>query len=264
MYKYLCIILFSLFFFCHSKQNKNIERNENIESKATLQGMWLDENTESPVLQIKGDSIYYFASSISPVSFKVFDDSLITYGEANRTSYQIIKQSTYTLWLQTEIGDLIQLSKVDNTTDSIIFPKNKIEKPKQSTEVIQKDHVVFYNNVRYRGYVYINPSQIKVIRPEYSEEGFQVDNVYYDNIIHICVYEGKNKLFGKDIMKKDFEGIIPDDFLQWSILSDMDFKGVNEKGYQYQASICIPNEASCYLVNISISEKGELSYTLVE
>ena len=32
-------------------------------------------------------------------------------------------------------------------------------------------------------------------------------------------------------MKKDFEGIIPDDFLQWSILSDMNFKGVDEKGY---------------------------------
>ena len=29
-------------------------------------------------------------------------------------------------------------------------------------------------------------------------------------------------------------------------------------------AICIPNETSCYLVNISISENGNLSYTLVE
>lgn len=265
MYKYLLIILFPLFFSCNNQQKKPVERNENIEFKAALQGMWMDENTESPVLQIKGDSIYYFDVAIPSVLFKVFDDSLITYGAANKTSYQIIKQSAYTLWLQTEIGGLIQLSKVDNTTDSIIFANNTIkEEPQQTTEVIQKDQVVFYNNVRYRGYVYINPSEIKVIRPEYTEEGFQVDNVYYDNIIHICVYEGKNKLFGKDVMKKDFEGIIPDDFLQWSILSDMNFKGVDDKGYQYQASICIPNETSCYLVNISISENGNLSYTLVE
>ena len=46
-----------------------------------------------------------------------------------------------------------------------------------------------YDNVRYRGYVYINPSKIKVMRPGVSEEGLGVDNVYYDNIIHICVYE---------------------------------------------------------------------------
>ena len=60
MYKYLLIILFPLFFSCNNQQKKPVERNENIEFKAALQGMWMDENTESPVLQIKGDSIYYF------------------------------------------------------------------------------------------------------------------------------------------------------------------------------------------------------------
>lgn len=264
MYKYLLIILLPLFFSCNSKQKEKWVRNENIELKAALQGMWLDENTESPILQIKGDSIYYFGTSTPAVFFKVFEDSLISYGAANNTFYQIIKQSAYTLWLQTERGDLIQLSKSDNATDSIIFSTERVENSEQPTKVIQKDHIVFYKEVRYRGYVYINPSQIKVIRPEYSEEGFHVENVYYDKIIHICVYEGKNKLFGKDIMKKDFEGTIPDEYLQWAILSDMDFKGVNENGYQYQASICIPNETSCYQVNISISEKGDLSYSLVE
>ena len=90
----------------------------------------------------------------------------------------------------------------------------------------------------------------------------EVENIYYDNIIHICVYEGKNKLFGRDMRKEDFEPLLPKEYYQRSILSDMDFIGVNEKGYQYQANLCIPNSASCYLVNISIAKNGDITYEL--
>lgn len=62
-----------------------------------------------------------------------------------------------------------------------------------------------------------------------SEEGLSVDNVYYDNIIHICVYEGKRSLFAKDITRQMFKHVIPDDFLKWAILSDMDFMGSMQK-----------------------------------
>ena len=63
------------------------------------------------------------------------------------------------------------------------------------------------------------------MRPGVSEEGLSVDNVYYDNIIHICVYEGKRSLFAKDITRQMFKHVIPDDFLKWAILSDMDLWG---------------------------------------
>ena len=55
------------------------------------------------------------------------------------------------------------------------------------------------------------------MRPGVSEEGLGVDNVYYDNIIHICVYEGRKSLYAKDITKQMFKGVVPDDFLQWAI-----------------------------------------------
>ena len=155
------------------------------------------------------------------------------------------------------------MNKADDSINSIDFPiqTKKTEAPK---EVIQKDQIVFYNNVRYRGYVYINPSQIKVTRPSYSDEGFKLDNVYYDNVIHICVYEGKTKLFGKDIYKKDFSETVPEEFLQWAILSDMEFIGVNENGYQYQATVSIPDEITSYIINLSISKEGNIHYTLKE
>lgn len=126
------------------------------------------------------------------------------------------------------MGDVIRLHKSDTENDSLAFIHTR-EIPVYN-EVIKKDSVVTYDNVRYRGYVYINPSKIKVMRPGVSEEGLGVDNVYYDNIIHICVYEGRKSLYAKDITKQMFKGVVPDDFLQWAILSDMDFMGSIRKG----------------------------------
>lgn len=263
LYKYIAFIIFPLLISCSGKQVKSIARNENHEMKAMLQGIWLDDNTESPMLQIKGDSIHYINPGTNPVAFQILGDSLVTYG-TETTSYHIKKQNEYLLWIQSEMGELIRLNKAEDSINSIDFPIQSKDSVSNLKKVIQKDHIVFYKNIRYRGYVYINPSQIKIIRPAFSDEGFKIDNIYYDNVIHICVYEGKNKLFGKDIYKKYFEGVIPEEFLQWAILSDMEFIGVNENGYQYQATVCIPNEISCYLVNISISTDGHILYKLNE
>lgn len=255
----ICLLLFAFLASC-TVSNRQIapEETEDKEVKEMLQGLWMDEITESPLLQIKGDTIYYTNPAASPVAFKVVGDSLKTYG-VQTTGYYMERRSRQTLWLQSSIGGSIHLYKAEDAIDSLTFVQKK-ETQHPERNVIQKDHVVHYNNVRYRGYVYINPSNIKVVQPSLSEDGFQVDNVYYDNIIHICVYEGKKCLFSKDIRKDDFAGTIPDDFLQWAVLSDMDFIGVNAEGYQYQATVCIPNGASCYLVNLSVSTDGRIDY----
>lgn len=251
----------TLFAACSNQhQQKEKAEKENKEAKSLLQGIWLDDVTETPLLHIKGDTIYYIDESASPTAFKIIGDSLKTYGQ-QVSSYHIKKQGKYIFWIESAMGNILQLSKSDNTTDTLLsLPVVNSKEP--SKDVIQKDQIVHYNNIRYRGYVYINPTGIKVIQPEITEEGLEVENIYYDNIIHICVYEGKNKLFGRDMRKEDFEPLLPKEYYQRSILSDMDFIGVNEKGYQYQANLCIPNSASCYLVNISIAKNGDITYEL--
>lgn len=262
LYKYIAFIIFPFLVACTGKQSQGTAIMENHEMKAMLQGTWLDDHTETPMIQIKGDSIHYMTPGTLPVSFRIINDSLITYG-TETTSYHIEKQNEYTLWIQSDMGEIIRMSKADDSINNMDFPLHS-EEHEATNEVIQKDRIEFYKNVRYRGYVYINPSQMKVTRPTYSDEGFKLDNVYYDNVIHICVYEGKNKLFGKDIYKKDFMNAVPEEFLQWAILSDMDFMGVNENGYQYQATVSIPNEITSYVINLSISTDGQIQYTLIE
>ena len=159
------------------------------------------------------------------------------------------------------MGDILQLSKAEHLQDSLWI--HNLTPEKTTEEVISKDKIVYYNNQRFRGYVYINPTDIKIHQLEITEEGLEIENVYYDNIIHICVYEGKNKLFGRDMKKQDFRSLIPEEYFQRAILSDMDFVGVNTKGYQYQATLCIHNSASCYLINISITTDGDITYELI-
>jgi hypothetical protein len=226
-----------------------------------MQGVWLDADTEEPLLKVEGDTLYYADPNAMPVAFKVMGDSLLTFG-ATPLGYKFEMPNEYEVSLSSMDGEEIRLHKADPAVDAVDFLHSR-EVPIYH-EVVKKDSVVTFDGARYRGYVYINPSSIKVTRPGMSDEGLGVDNVYYDNIIHICVFEGKRKLFSKDITKDMFSGVVPDEFLQSAVLSDMDFGGVDAKGYRYQATICIPDGASCYLVNITVGKDGSLDYKLVQ
>lgn len=262
MYKIFFLILSSLLIFsCSSKNNRTEELQEDKASKQTLQGIWIDENTDSPIMRINGDSIYYADMPECAVNFKVFNDTIYAYGTVTN-EYKIEKLNDYNLWFRSITGDILKLYKSENEDDIKIFINDEAIEP--TTEVVKKDSVVMFDRTRYRGYVYINPTQIKVTRPSISDEGISLDKIYYDNIIHICVYEGRKKLFSKDISKNMMKNLVPDDFLKNAILADMDFMGVDSRGYHYRANIGIPDDASCYLVNITISKKGDISYKLLK
>lgn len=241
-------------------QKKEIIEKENLNAKEWLQGTWIDNMTETPLFTAKGDTIYYIDESASPVAFKIINDTLKTYGQSI-ACYHIKKQGESFIWIQSIMGDILKLSKSENSTDSLFTIQQKPIEKKE--EVFKKDQVVHYNNRRFHGYVYINPTNIKIHHSEITEEGFEIENVYYDNIIHICIYEGKKRLFGRDMKKQDFQFLIPNEYYQRAILSDMNFDGVNADGYQYQATLCIPNSASCYLINTSISMNGDITYKLI-
>lgn len=190
MYKRFSIIMLAVALSsCGTPQQKASALEENKEAKSLLEGIWLDDNTETALLRVKGDTLFYADAATAPVAFKIIGDSLITYG-ARTNGYKIEKQEEHTFWFHSAVGDVIRLHKSDTENDSLAFIHTR-EIPVYN-EVIKKDSVVTYDNVRYRGYVYINPSKIKVMRPGVSEEGLGVDNVYYDNIYTFaCMKAGR-------------------------------------------------------------------------
>lgn len=244
---------------CQNGQRISIVRTEDSISKNLLQGIWLDDESENIQFRIKGDTVYYPDASYTPLYFKVINDTLILYGTDESTSYKIDQQSDVSFWFHSLSDEVIKLHKSESVLDSLTFESDGSGNRPVYDQVAKKDSVIMYGGRRYRGYVYINPSKIKVTKSSYTETGMSVENIYYDNIIHICVYEGRKCLYAKDFTKKDFGGLVPADFLAQSILSDMDFVKVDATGFGYQATLCIPEEASCYSIDITISHGGNLS-----
>lgn len=104
MIKYIATLLLTvLFVACNNgKGQQPSEENEDPKAKEILQGIWLDDETETPLMRIIGDTIYYSDAQSAPVYFKILKDTLYTYGK-DVTHYQIDKQSEYSfgsiLWL---------------------------------------------------------------------------------------------------------------------------------------------------------------------
>lgn len=247
---------------CGNSKEKKITE-EDITAKTLLQGIWVDDETELPLMRIEGDTIYYANPQNIPVSFKIVRDTLFVYGN-NTVAYKIDRQTEYSFWFHSLADEVLKLHKSESPEDILVFNNREIEIIPTTMEVIKKDSIVMYKGTRYRGYVYVNPSNMKVTKTSYSENGISVDNVYYDNVIHICIYEGKKQLYGKDITKKMFSDIFSNELLSRMILADMDFIGVNNKGYQYQANLCVPESSVSNLVNITISFDNQMTIKKAE
>ena len=87
-----------------------------------------------------------------------------------------------------------------------------------------------------------------------------MDNVYYDNIINLNVYSGARRLFHSDIKKQQFSGVVPADFLNQSVFSDLILKSVDAEGIHFQASLVMPDETmNSFQVMVTISYNGNMS-----
>lgn len=259
MIKYMAIsFLTILLSACNTGKNSNdSEHTEDLKAKELLQGIWLDDETENPLMRVVGDTIYYADAQSAPIAFKIIKDTLNTYGN-DTTCYKIDKQAEHIFWFHSISDNIIKLHKSEDPNDSLSFVGKAIIIPTY-TEITKRDSVVTYNGTRYRAYVYINPSKKRVVKTTYSEDGISMDNVYYDNVMHICVYEGKKSLFASDLTKQMFEQAVPADFLAQSILSDTKFAKVDRNGFHYQAILSIPESSIYSLVNLIVNFNGKLS-----
>ena len=260
--KYVVLSLMVIFSAsCGGNKNPNFLEleEEDIAAKELLQGIWLDDETESPLMRVEGDTIYYADVQSTPIAFKIIRDTLYTYGN-DTTYYKIDKQAEHIFWFHSITDNIIKLHKSEDFNDSLSFVREEVVIPTY-TEVTKRDSVVTYNGARYRAYVYINPTKIRVVKTTYSEDGISMDNVYYDNVMHICVYEGKKSLFASDITKQMFDKVVPEDFLVQAILSDTKFLKVDRNGFHYQAVLAIPESSVYSIAEIEVGFDGKLTIT---
>jgi len=261
----ILLLLLLAFFSCKGNHKEaSGDAAEDLKAKKMLQGIWLEDESDEILFKIQGDTIYYPEAENAPVYFKIVKDTFFTYGkEVSR--YKIDKHAEHIFWFHSLSDNVIKLHKSDDPDDSLLMMGHRSTQVIPTyTEVTKRDSVVMYNGKHYRAYVYVNPSKKKVVKTSYSDDGISMDNVYYDNVMHICVYEGRKMIYGHDITKDMFSDVIPEEFLKNAILSDMEFYGVGKVGFRYQATVCIPESSVCNLVNLIVSFDGKLTMNIAQ
>jgi len=259
------IIMLLLAWSCGQQQPKpttTAKVQENREAKAMLQGVWQDAETDEVLFMAEGDTVYFADPTSMPAYFRIVGDSI----ELGPNTYRISKQTAHNFWFKNHAGDEVRLVKRDEADDSEQQPDLSDQEPQiiSTTQVVNLDSVVMYGGQRYHWYVTVNPTRYRVTRTTYTPDGVAVENVYYDNIIHVSVFKGNQRLYSRDFNKKDFANNVPEDFLAQSILGNIRFDGVDAKGFHFNATVCIPDGESCYMVETLISLDGQLSMKLLE
>ncbi|MBR6287315.1 MAG: DUF4738 domain-containing protein [Bacteroidaceae bacterium] len=232
---------------------------ENLEAKKALQGIWVDEDSEDVLFRFRGDSIFYPDSTSVPASFKVVGDTLVL---SSNVRYPILKRTDHLLWFRSPMGE-VHTRKSEVPSDSLYFT-HQMPQVLSLNHVVKTDSVVRFDNKRYHCYVYVNPTKKKVVTKSYTSEGLSVNNVYYDNVVHICVYEGANCLYSSDYRKDVFESMVPADFISESILSNVQFVKVSPKGFHFYATLAKPDGGAYYLIDVVIAFDGSKSFELVQ
>lgn len=251
----LIFLLSAVFCGCGDGKKKSPEPVENLKAKAMLAGIWIDADEETVVFRIKGDTVYYPDSTSQPVAFKIFGDTMVLYGN-NSSKYPIVKQDVHIFEFRNQNNDVIKLVKSADPNDSLLFVRHRPIVLNQG-KVIKNDTVVWFADVKYHSYVQVNPTTYKVFRPFYNAEGMEIENIYYDNIIHISIFKGAQKLFSKDFTKADFAEAVPANMLKQSILSDIKLASLRKAGFCYLTQLAIPDSPSSFIVELIITYDGK-------
>jgi hypothetical protein len=253
-----CLLVICLFFVgCRNKKDDAATVEENRAAKQMLQGIWMDEDEQNVVFKAKGDTIFYPDTTSVPVYFQIVRDTLVLHG-SSLTKYPILKQTAHLFVFVNTDGEEIHLVKSNDSEDAQLF-KGKHSQPLNQNQLIKRDTVIVFNNERYHCYVQVNPTTYKVVKPTYNDDGVEVDNVYYDNIVNLNIYHGAQKLFSGDFHKRQFARKVPADFLSHAVLSDLIFDHVGDKGISYTAILVMPDSQLSFQVELTVSFSGRLT-----
>lgn len=241
-----------------SNKSHDVDEEENLDAKKMLQGIWIDEESLQPVWRAEHDSIFYADSTSVPVMFKIIGDSIQFSNGEQRVRYAIIQQTKERFSFRNQNDEEVILVRSREVSDAYAFTKRQPVSLNQNIR-IARDTVLYVGEKRVHCYVNINPTKYRVYVTSFNPDGVEVSNVYYDNIIHLAVYEWKKKLYGHDFKKQDFANLIPNDFMEKGILSDLVFNKVLNGDIHYQAQFVIPDSNTSFYVEVRVSSKGEIT-----
>ena len=254
-----CFVLMA----CSDRKNaKIIDNSEDKKAKQLLQGIWMNDDDGDIAFRVLGDSIFYPDSLSVPVAFKIQQDSFVLLS-SNITKYPIIKQSEHVFEFRNSNGEVVHLVKSNDPSNIYEFEHHSVMQINQH-KLIKADTIINIGQEKYHSYTQINPTSYKVVTTKYNDDGVEVDNIYYDNIIHISIFKGYQKMFSKDFYKYDFRKYIPKQFLRQSILNDIVLYKTDKGQLHYKVTLSIPDSPLSYILEMVITQNKISRVSLLE
>lgn len=242
---------------CGNRHDKPAQSTEDLTAKKNLQGIWLDEDGEDVAFRVKGDSVYFPDSTSVPTYFRIEDNSFVLIG-GKTTKYTIVKQTPNVFVFRNQSGERVKLYKTNDASYMDAFvPKTVLDINQK--KVVKRDSVIYFNNEKYHCYIQINPTTYKVIKPSVNDDGVEIDNVYYDNIVNLAVYNGNRRLYSSYLRKEAFMNEVPEQFLKQAVFSDLYFDRVDNEGIHFFSILAIPETSISYMVESIVKFNGSLT-----
>lgn len=242
---------------CGGSKSNGGDSSESLQAKRLLQGIWLDDEGDDVAFYVKGDSVYFPDSTSAPSYFSIVRDTFVVVG-GNTVKYHILKQTPNVFVFVNSNGEKIKLYKTGDRSYLDLF-KSKTVMHVNQNHTIKRDSVIFVNDKKYHCYTQINPTTYKVIKSSYNNDGVEVGNVYYDNIINFTVYNGANKVFSRDIRKNFFSDKVPAVFLKQAVFSDFSVEKADVEGIRCYAVLAIPETSISYIVETVVGFNGTIT-----
>lgn len=236
---------------------------EDLDAKSMLQGVWMSEFEEDIAFTIEGDTVRFPDEGGMPIYFRVERDSFALYG-ANTVKYAIVRLSADVFEFVNQSGESVKVLKADDIDVEETQPADTVVVSINQSQLLKSDTVAYYDGEKYHCYVQVNPTTYRVVQSKYNDDGVQVDHVYYDNIVHLSVFHGAEKIFSSNIVKADYSDFIEENILKQVILSDLTFFDVEADGVHLFASLAIPNSSSSFLVETIVSYDGKITKQVKE
>ena len=245
---------------CNNNHGNNTLANQDKEAKEMMQGYWRNDDAGNFAMLVKGDSIIFPDTSSMPLLFWIYQDSLYTQG-SHLQSYKIKKQAAHLFKFVNQLGEEVKLVKTDNTLARKIFAQ---EHPYAMNifRTSDIDTTFNYGNQHYTCKIHVETTSDRVIKSTLTDDGIEVDNMYLDNVAKVNVSIGGKHIYSHDFHKSEFNRFVPTEFMQHSILRDVQYNKADTGAVYLDAIIGFPDASTSYVVELEISKNGKLTTRL--
>lgn len=258
---WIVILVVMLLAGCRGRSSREYAlEHEDTEAKEMLQGIWMNDDEGYLSMLVHGDSIFFPDTTSIPVQFWIYKDSLYLKGH-NINTYKILTQAPHVFKFVNQTGDQVRMERSEDASLAKYFFQPR-PYAMNIFRTINRDTIGDGGGCKYACSIMIEPTSERVVKSYSNDDGIEVDNIYLDNVAKVSVATGGRQVYAHNFRKKEFARFVPADFMNLSILRDIQYNSADTAAVYLDAIIGYPDASTSYVVELRITKNGKLTTKL--